>query len=401
MTTDVKSRVRKRVAQMNDRIVDLTCRLVSVPTENPPGRSYTECVELLKTELEALDLPCELIEVPGGGEYPRFILLSGIGAGPTLYLHGHYDVVLANHPSQFDPIIRNNRIEGRGTSDMKAGIAAMVYALNALRPEKLNGRVELVLVPDEETGGTLGSGYLANSARLGRDGIGAIVGEPTSGVVWNASRGAATLRVRVRGRIAHVALQYEGRNAFEGALPILAELQELKVKVEKHRTSFNIDPDMAKRSILMLGGEVIGGRQFNTVPEHFSFTIERRFNPEEELVTEKKRLLDVIDRGRPGWVEVEVDVIQEGESSATDADCALSRALADSVEEVTGKHPSFELCPGLLETRYYSQQGMSALGFGPGILSVSHGPKEYVEVERVVECSEIYALAALKMLQME
>jgi len=85
-----------------------------------------------------------------------------------------------------------------------------------------------------------------------------------------------------------VALQHEGRNAFEGALPILAEPRELKAEIEKHRTSFVMDPDAAKRSILMLGGEVTGGRQFNTVPEHFSFTVERRFNPEEELETEER-----------------------------------------------------------------------------------------------------------------
>jgi acetylornithine deacetylase/succinyl-diaminopimelate desuccinylase-like protein len=358
-------------------------------------------MELLETELDALDLPCEVIEVPGSGEYPRYVLLSGLGTGPTLYLHGHYDVVLANHPNQFEPIIRNDRIEGRGASDMKGSIAAMVYALNALRPEKLKGRIELVLVPDEETGGTLGSVYLASSARLGRDGIGAIVGEPTSGVVWNASRGAVTLRVRVTGRLAHVALQHEGRNAFEGALPILAELRELKAEIEKHRTSFVIDPDAAKRSILMLGGEVTGGRQFNTVPEHFSFTVERRFNPEEELETEKRRLLKAIHAARPSWVEVEVEVIQEGESTATDTDSALGRALADSIQEVTGNRPSFELCPGLLETRFYSQRGMPALAFGPGVLSVSHGPNEYVEVARLVECSEIYALTALKLLQRE
>jgi succinyl-diaminopimelate desuccinylase len=401
MKMDMNGRVGARVAQMSERIVDLTCRLVAIPTENPPGRCYAECMELLETELDALGLPCEVIEVPGSGEYPRYVLLSGLGTGPTLYLHGHYDVVLANHPNQFEPIIRNDRIEGRGASDMKGGIAAMVYALNALRPEKLNGRIELVLVPDEETGGTLGSVYLASSARLGQDGIGAIVGEPTSGVVWNASRGAVTLRVRVTGRIAHVALQHEGRNAFEGALPILAELRELKAEIEKHRTSFVIDPDAAKHSILMLGGEVTGGRQFNTVPEHFSFTVERRFNPEEELETEKGRLLKAIDGARPSWVEVEVEVIQEGESSATDTDSALGWALADSIEEVTGSRPSFELCPGLLETRFYSQRGMPALAFGPGVLSVSHGPNESVEVARLVECSEIYALTALRLLQRE
>lgn len=394
-------RVGARVVEMSERIVDLTYRLVAIPTENPPGRFYAECVELLKTELDALDLPCEVIEVPGSGEYPRYVLRSGIGAGPTLYFHGHYDVVLASHPNQFEPTIRDDRIEGRGTSDMKGGIAAMVYALNALRSEKLKGRIELVLVPDEETGGGLGSVYLAESDRLGRNGIGAIVGEPTSGVVWNASRGAVTLRVRVKGKPVHVALQHDGRNAFEGALPILAELRELKAEVEEHHTSFAIEPDAAKRSILMLGGEVTGGRQFNTVPDHFSFTVERRFNPEEELETEKRRLLKAIDEARPGWLEVEVEIIQEGESSATSTDSELARALVDSIEGVTGNRASFELCPGLLETRFYSQQGIPALAFGPGDLSVSHGPNEYVDVPRLVECSQIYALTAMKLLQSE
>jgi succinyl-diaminopimelate desuccinylase len=386
---------------MRDRIVDLTSRLVAIPTENPPGRAYAECVELLESELGALDLPCEVIRVPETGEYPRYVLLSGIGTGSTMYLHGHYDVVPASRPGQFDPVIRNGRIEGRGASDMKGGIAAMVYALYALRPEELGGRLELVLVPDEETGGRQGSGFLADCARLSRDGIGAIVGEPTSGVVWNANRGAVTLRVRVTGRPAHVGLQHQGRNAFEGALPILAELQAMKARVERHRTSFKIVPEAAEHSILMLGGEVTGGHQFNTVPEHFSFTVERRFNPEEELEAEKELLLEAIDGARPDWVEVEVEVIQVGASSSTDADGALGRALADSIQEVTGKRPSFELCPGLLETRFYSQRGVPALAFGPGVLSVSHGPEEYVEVGRLVESSEIYALTALRLLQSE
>ena len=94
-----------------------------------------------------------------------------------------------------------------------------------------------------------------------------------------------------------------------------------------------------------------------------------------------------------------MEVIQEGESSATDTDSALGRALSDSIEEVIENRPSFELCPGLLETRFYSQRGMPALAFGPGILSVSHGPNEYVEVKRLLECAEIYALTALKLLE--
>jgi acetylornithine deacetylase/succinyl-diaminopimelate desuccinylase-like protein len=73
--------------------------------------------------------------------------------------------------------------------------------------------------------------------------------------------------------------------------------------------------------------------------------------------------------------------------------------LGESVEQVTGKRPAFELCPGLLESRFYVQQGMPALAYGPGDLAISHGSQEYLEVGRLVDCAEIYALTALKMLQ--
>ena len=396
--TDIEDRVTARISESEEQITDLTCRLIAVQTENPPGRCYGECVELLGNELTVLGLPYELIQLPDDQDSQQYAVVSGFGSGPTMYLHGHYDVVPASRPDQFQPIVRGGRIVGRGASDMKGGIAAMLYALKALEPERLPGRVELVLVPDEETGGRRGSGFLARSARLGKNGVGALIGEPTSGAVWNGSRGAITLRVRLAGKPAHVGLQHEGRNAFEQALPILVALQELKAEVEQRRTAFAVEPEAARHSILMLGGEVVGGHQFNVVPEHFSFTVERRINPEEDIAAEKTALFETIDRAKPEGVGAQVEVIQEGASSATAAGSALGRVLAAAVGEVTGAEPAFELCPGLLETRFYGAAGVPALAYGPGVLSVSHGPEEYVEVHRLVDCANIYGLTALRLL---
>jgi len=85
---DATSRVSERVSQMSDQIIDLASRLVAIPTENPPGRHYADCISLLTSELSSLDLAHEVIEVPGDVENPRLILLSGIGSGPTFFLHG-------------------------------------------------------------------------------------------------------------------------------------------------------------------------------------------------------------------------------------------------------------------------------------------------------------------------
>ena len=232
---------------------------------------------------------------------------------------------------------------------------------------------------------------------LGADGIVMLTPEPTGGVVWNANRGAITLRVTARGKTAHVGRQHEGVNAFEGMLTVARALLELKHEVEAHTTAFYIAPDIARRSILMLGGRTEGGTNFNAVPDECWFTVDRRLNPEEDFEVEKQRLFDVIDRAR-GPATIEVEVIQEGRSSGSDENGPLGRALAESIVDVTGRAARFELCPGLLEIRFYAERGVPAFAYGPGLLTVSHGPDEFVPIDRIVECAQVYALTAARLL---
>src|ERR1700683_2751276 len=132
---------------------------------------------------------------------------------------------------------------------MKSGLASMVFAVQALRlaHARLNGRIELIIVPDEETGGERGSAWLSRSADFGQGGIGMMTAEPTSGVVWNANRGAISLRVTVKGKPAHVGLSCQGVNAFEHMLIIARELEKLKCEIEKRETAFPIRPPAARR----------------------------------------------------------------------------------------------------------------------------------------------------------
>lgn len=159
----------------------------------------------------------------------------------------------------------------------------MLYAIRALKQIEmaLKGRIGLTLVPDEETGGMDGTAWLAQKGLLGRDGIGMLLPEPTSGVVWNANRGAISLRVHVFGKPAHVGLQHQGENAFERMHAVVERLQQLKREVELRTTRFNIGSEQARNSILMLGGESAGGTNFNVVRAECCFTIDRRSNPED------------------------------------------------------------------------------------------------------------------------
>jgi acetylornithine deacetylase/succinyl-diaminopimelate desuccinylase-like protein len=330
------------------------------------------------------------------------IVLSSVGTGRrTLYFSGHYDVVPVTTPGQCAPLLKGKTLFGRGAADMKSGLASMLYAAVALQRLRvpLNGRVTLVFVPDEETGGRRGSGFLAATKRLGAHGIGMLTPEPTSGVIWNANRGAITVRVTVHGREAHVGLLHQGRNAFEDAIGVVAGLQRLARRIGRRRTQFNVTPDAARRSLMLIGGRVEAGSNFNVVPNRCVFTVDRRINPEEDFAAERQALLAVFDEARRNGVKLDVEVFQEGQPSGTSETTPLGRALSSHVRAVTGTVPKFEMCPGLLEIRFYAERGMPAYAYGPGLLSISHGPKEFVDTDRIVDCAAIYARVAAELLE--
>ncbi len=393
------------VRGLRREMVDFTSELVGIASENPPGNAYPACVRAIESRLRALGLPCDVVKYrPARGardDSGAAVVQSSVGAGRrTLYFSGHYDVVPVTTPGQCAAVQKGKTLFGRGTCDMKGGLAAMLYAAVALQRLQvpLDGRVGLVFVPDEETGGRRGSGFLAAAGRLGTHGIGMLTPEPTSGVVWNANRGAITMRVTVHGREAHVGLLHQGRNAFEDAVRVVNGLQRLARRVGRRRTKFRVTPEAARRSLMLIGGRVEAGSNFNVVPGRCVFTVDRRMNPEEDFDAERDALFAVFDEARQSGVKLDVDVFQEGRPSGTSAATPLGRALGDHVRAVTGRAPAFEMCPGLLEVRFYAEQGMPAYAYGPGLLSVAHGPKEFVSIDRVVDCAAIYARVAATML---
>jgi acetylornithine deacetylase/succinyl-diaminopimelate desuccinylase-like protein len=305
-------------------------------------------------------------------------------------------VVPAQSQELFQPLRKEHFLFGRGSCDMKGGIVAMLYAIRALKETgaKMNGRIGLTLVPNEETGGEGGSAWLAQQGLLGRGGIGALLAEPTSGMVWNSNRGAISLRVQVFGKSAHVGLQHQGENAFERMHRVVERLQQLKHEVEQRTTRCSIGAEQARNSILMLGGQSGGGANFNVVPEKCWFTIDRRLNPEENLDVEKAKLLEVLESCKRDAIPLEWEILQEGNASSSRENDSLGTTLSENIQAVTGAAPHFEMCPGLLETRFYAMRGIPAYAYGPGLLSVAHGSNEYVDLRKVVDCAAIYALTA-------
>jgi len=414
-TADATHALVQWLRSRQEEAAQLLQELIAIPTENPPGANLLACVDLLEGQLQDSGLRCVRVAckrsdtLDSGAQRARLgepgedrvALLAEYGEeSRTLHFHGHYDVVPAQSHDQFHPVRKGRFLFGRGACDMKGGIVSMLYAIRALQATgaRLNGKIALTLVPDEETGGARGSASLARNGQLGRAGIGMLTAEPTSGVVWNANRGAITLRVTVFGKSAHVGLQHRGENAFESMHEVVKRAQQLKREVEARNTNCNVGGGQTHNSILLIGGQSAGGTNFNVVPDKCWFTIDRRVNPEENLAEEKSRLVEVLERCKREGVPLEWTILQEGESGTSSEGEPLAKVLGRNVQAVTGAAPAFEMCPGLLETRFYAAMGMPSYAYGPGLLSVAHGPDEYVDLDRVTECAAIYALTALDVL---
>jgi succinyl-diaminopimelate desuccinylase len=249
-----------------------------------------------------------------------------------------------------------------------------------------------------ETGSTARSGHQREADLIDPDAIAMLTAEPTGGVIWHACRGAITLRVRTSGREAHVGYVHEGVNAFEHMIRIAEPLTALSHDLLDKRTSFPVESEEAAGSMLVVGGQAGAGAGFNVVPGSAWFSIDRRFNPEEQLDEELARLTGMIeDAANAAGAQVEIEVLQAQPSGSTDRSHPTARTLARCIEAVDGAGASFQLCPGVLDTRRYSQLGIPAFAYGGGRLDISHGPHEYIDEEAMRRCAAVYALFAAQI----
>jgi acetylornithine deacetylase/succinyl-diaminopimelate desuccinylase-like protein len=176
---------------------------------------------------------------------------------------------------------------------------------------------------------------------------------------------------------------------------IAEPLTRLAHQLRTQRTSSPGDSDEAAASTLVVGGQAAAGAAFNVVPGSAWFSVDRRFDPEEDLDTELSRLTDIISiRARSIGAEVEIDVLQRQPSGSTDQSHPAAHALADCIAAVEGARPAFRMCPGVLDTRWYSELGIPAFAYGGGRLDVSYGPDEFIDEGAMRRCAGAYALFA-------
>lgn len=400
--TDSAARAQAWIADRADEMAELLIRLVACETENPPGRGLAECADVLREEMHRLGLSPEILEIESTGviEDPR-IVRGNVGAGTRLvYFHGHFDVVPVQDRAQFTAQRREGKIVGRGTADMKGGIVSMLYGAAAANELGLlgDGRIVIHLVCDEETGSAVGSGYLREHNLIDSRALAMMTAEQSGEVIWNAAKGALSMRVDVHGRPVHVGQAFKGVNSFLHMLKVAAPLEAYAQEMSERHTSYPVGDGEALGTMVVVGGQSGGGSNFNVVPGRTYFTVDGRFNPEEDIDAELARIAAVInDAAKVAGAEVSIEVTQVAPPADTPLSDSAAQVLGDCVAEVTGSPARYELCAGCLDTRWYSQLGIPAFGFGAGRFDVSHGPNEYVEEAAMRRVAAVYCLFAAEL----
>ncbi|HET7523501.1 MAG TPA: M20 family metallopeptidase [Acidimicrobiales bacterium] len=375
-----------------ERVVELTRLLVSVDTRNPPGNegpiedTVREALERWQprwTRVEPapgrLSLVAEIARSERGDE--------GDAARPCLIVNGHLDVVPVKESAwstdPFDPQVSDGRLYGRGTADMKGGIAAAICALDTLEAAGVELGCDIVfhLVADEERGGTWGTKVLLDEGLIRGDAC--LIPEPTDMQLCIAERGLLQALISVEGRPGHGSRPREGVSAIEHAAQLVLALHAADYGDEEH-------PLLGQPTANV--GTISGGTTFNTVAEACVIGLDRRILPGATQESTEKSIRHLIESAGVEGLRYRFDVDTSGEASEMPHDDPWVQAVGDAVARATGSRPETIGMSFTTDARFVrNQAGIPAVVCGPGAVEQAHGNDEFVAVERLVDATAAYA----------
>jgi succinyl-diaminopimelate desuccinylase len=404
-----------------EEIVAFAADLIRIPTVNPPGEEYETCARFIGERLRACDFEVHYVSADGRPEHtkahPRINVVgrrSGASPHPLVHLNGHFDVVPAGAGWTVDPfggLVRDGKIYGRGACDMKAGIAAGVYAAEILRRAgiALPGTIEVSGTVDEESGGIAGVHYLAEHQWLAKDKTDfVIIPEPLDvDRVCIGHRGVYWFEVEARGRIGHGSMPFLGASAIEGMGQFMHLVEhQLKPQLQARTTGVPVVPPGARHATIntngIEGGQPVDGVQTPCVADHCRAVFDRRFLIEEGLDATRDEIAALVDAARrlvPG-IRFEVHDRLIVHPTRTPDDSPIIPALTSAIRTVLGRPATLVASPGTYDHKHVAKVAgvPHCVAYGPGELVQAHQPDEYCAVSDLIAATKVIAIASLELM---
>lgn len=407
-------------------IVALTQTLVRIPTLNPPGLHYRDICDLVGGRMAARGWEVEMIRAEGApgdsDRHPRWNViarLTGTRPGECVHFNSHHDVVALGEGWTRDPFgaeLAEGRVWGRGTCDMKGGLATSIVAAETFadRHPDFRGAIEISATADEESGGYGGVAYLAergyfDPARVQH----VIIPEPLNkDRICLGHRGVWWAEIETKGRIAHGSMPFLGDCAVRHMGAVIDEMERTLYPIlAGKRTAMPVVPDGARSSTLNLnaihGGEPVQEADYTglpspCVPDRCVLTIDRRFLIEEDIAEVKAEMAALMERVRATRPEFRYEIrdLFEVMPTMTPEDAPIVRTVQDAVHRVLGRSAEFVVSPGTYDQKHIDRIGRlsNCIAYGPGILDLAHQPDEWIAVEDMVDAGKVMAVTLHRLL---
>lgn len=370
-------------------------RLIAVDTCNPPGNEHRLSV-VLEHFLNEAGIPCEIVPLDSKRSNVT-AKLKGSGSRRLMFC-GHMDTVSpwsasAGHYAPHGADISGNRIYGRGASDMKSGLAAMLLAMASLRQDgiRLDGDLLFLATAGEEVDSCGARMYLDRHSITDLDGM--VIGEPTTGKVALGHKGALWLRITLYGKSAHGSMPEFGLNAVEGMLELIALLRS-------HALEWKSDHPVLGTGSLSVN-MIAGGVQTNVIPDRCAVDVDIRTVPPQNhatLLEEIEHRLLELKKLNPQY-RYEVEPLLDRSPVHTDPNDELIAAAL----EITG-HLDGELkgVPYYTDGSVLHHEGKPPiLIYGPGDEKLAHQPDEWVDIDAYMTSIAFYRELAIRFLGLE
>ena len=385
---------RALAALDDDMLVQLTQDLVRIRTINPPGdeaRAATFVADWMKQN----DMPAELVSHAENGRASVVGGLDGQGERRALLFSGHLDTVPAGDNWEHEVLaadIDDGKIWGLGTTDMKAGVAAMLMAMRAVKQSgaALKGNLLFAGTAGEEIE-SMGAQELVREQKLDDVGF-MVIGEPTGNRVITAEKGVLWLELRAKGQTSHGSLPHLGVNAIAHMSRLLEALQAEEIPYETHPLLGDFTMNIAT---------IEGGVKTNVVPDACRVTIDTRTvigQDHQQILDTVRQLIDRLCAEDP-TLHIEVRSINERIPLNIPFDDPYVQTFVRQRDLVTGDTSvptaaTFATDGSVFVPAYDAPMVIC----GPGLPEKAHQPNEYVEISKLVESARIYTLAALDLL---
>lgn len=421
LTEQVEQSVSRAVDAIAEEMIAFLQGLTQIPTVNPPGQEYPAGASYIGGKLKEFGYDVQYVMAEERWEhtpdYPRVNVMgriAGRAARPLLHFNGHFDVVPVGEGWTLDPfagIVRQGKLYGRGTADQKAGIAASIYAIEAIRRSglKLAGSVEQSGTVDEESGGFAGVACLAERGLIHQDRTDFVIITEPSNVdrICIGHRGVYWFKVIQHGHIGHGSMPYLGINAADHLGELIAEInRKLKPRLAGRKTAMPVEPPGSRYASIninsVFGGQPENGTQTPCVVDRAGAIFDRRFLAEEQFDQVKEEIRELLESLHAANAEFRYSLedLMIVHPTHTDPASPLISAVESSIEDVLGKKPPLMASPGTYDQKHVKRIGHveHCIAYGPGILDLAHQPDEYVVIEDVVNAAKVMALAAIRLL---